>query len=229
MTKLHVTTHACQLSPVDEREIEHQVQRLDRRLPHVDPDLVHLTLAIKRDVRRDAYYGSIRLTLFDRVLPAKRNNGPTIAVLLKRAFEDLVEDQLPRFMAKLRRDYTYERKRASLSGEAVRALERSLHQERELLDRALAGDRAAFRALVDTEMPVLSRVVANVLVEHGREPSPEAIQHALADALAIGERELPKKPARWSLSGWLAWLARREIRREARQQAVAQSAETAVG
>lgn len=222
--KYHVTTRHCELTPAAEREIERQVGRLERRLAHVDPDLAHLTLHLEYDARRDEYRGSIRLTLLGKVLPAKRNRGPAITALLKRAFDD-VEEQVARLMAKLRRDYTYERKRASLTPEVLRALERSVLEERELLDRALAGDRAAFNALVDREMPILSRVVARELGAHGRQPSPEAIEHVMADVLAIAERELAKKPARWSLAGWLAWIARREIRREAGQQAVAQSAE----
>ena len=62
-----------------------------------------------------------------------------------------------------------------------------------------------------------------MLEEEGREASPEAIEHLMADALTIAFRDLARKPARWSLSGWLAWIARRELRREARGEALTQS------
>jgi len=224
MIKHHVTTQRCDLSPIDEREIERFIARLERRLPHVDDDLVHLTIAVEYQPRRDEYEGSIRLTLFNRVLRAKRNAGPTIQALLKQAFDDL-DGQLTRFMGKLRRDFTYQRKRPSIAPETARMIERDMLAKRELLDRALAGNREAFNALVDTELPILSRAIASALVERQIDPSPEAIEHVMADVLVIAARDLAKKPARWSLSGWLAWLARREIEREANRQAVAQSAE----
>lgn len=224
MVKVHVTTKRCELTPADHQELERHLARLDRRLRYIDPDLAHLAIEIERRVRKLEYGGSFRLSLFNRPLPAKRNAAPTIEALLKQAFDDL-EEQLERFKSRLRRAYSHERKRLSLPPEAVRYRERELVEERELLDRALAGDRDAFTVLVNAELPGLSAVIGKILVEQGQEPSPEAIEHVMADVVAIAFRELVHKPARWSLGGWLAWLARREIRREQEGEVVAQSAE----
>jgi len=107
----------------------------------------------------------------------------------------------------------------------VRAHERALLEERELLDRALAGDREAFDRLVEEELPGLRRAIERALLDVGTEPTPERVEHVLADVLAIAFRELARKPARWSLGGWLAWIARREMERESAGVAVAQSVE----
>jgi len=136
-------------------------------------------------------------------------------------FQDLAE-QLERYMSSLRREYAHERKRASLSAGAVRAIERELLETRELLDRALAGDRAAFDELVEAELPSLARIIEAELAKAGKDNSDEAVRHVLSDVLTMAFGELPKKPARWSMLAWLAWLARRLIAREESALAVVQ-------
>lgn len=215
--KLQVTTHDVELTPADEELIERERARLAPRLRHFDPDLVNLALSIWQQPRTGDYLATVRLTLLNNhTLPASRNSGPTIAAVLKRAFDD-IEGQLNRFKSKLRKDYTYERKRTSLARDAVEAHERELQEERELLDRALVGDQAAFDTLVEAEMPGLSRGIEQALREQGREDTPAAIEQVLADVLTTAFREFARKPARWSLGGWLLWLARRRLRREAQE------------
>lgn len=223
--KFHLLTKRCELTPSAQRILERHLERLERRLRYYEPDLVHLELAVERHARRNEYTGSIRLRLGSRVLPAKRNRAETLEGLLNAAFEDL-EEQLDRFQARVRREYVHERKRASLPPEVVRAHERELLEERELLDRALAGDREAFDRLVARELPGLRRVIERELVGSGA--GSERVEHVLADTLAIAFRELVRKPARWTMAGWLAWIARREIERERAGVAVAQSVEEPV-
>jgi ribosome-associated translation inhibitor RaiA len=222
--ELHLTTKRCELTPSAQKVLERHLEQLRRRLRYYDPDLLHLELAVERHARKKEYRGSIRLSLGNHVLPAKRNRAETLEGLLKAAFEDL-EEQLDRFRARVRREYAHERKRASLPQEVVRAHERALLEERELLDRALAGDREAFDRLIEEELPGLRRAIERALLDVGAEPTPEQVEHILADVLAIAFRELPRKPARWSLGGWLAWIARREMERESAGVAVAQSVE----
>lgn len=224
MIKYRVIARRCEVTPAAQHAIDRELMRLDPLLRHFDPDLVHLELVVEHHARREEFLGSIRLSVFNQILPAKRNTGPTLDTLLRRAFDDL-EEQLSRLKSKLRRDYAHERKRLSLRPEAVRVLEREMQEERELLDQALAGDRRAFETLVRTEVPGLSAAIGRALAERGRQPTREALEHVLADVTTIAFREFPRKPARWSLGGWLAWLARRELARESQGLAVAQSAE----
>ena len=215
--KLQLTTHDFELSREDQEVIERHRAKLERQLRHFDPDLVHLTVNVERQLRNGDYLASVRLTLLNNhTLPARRNSGPAVAVVLRRAFED-IEEQLIRFKSKLRREYTYERKRASLAPDVVQVHERALLEERELVDRAVTGDRAAFDTLVDAELSALSQVIARTLIEHGREVGPEGIERAMEDVLATAFGDLARKPARWSLGGWLLWLARRRLRREAQE------------
>lgn len=221
MLRYHVATHRCELSPEDQKDLERHLAKLERRLRHFDPDLVHVDLEIEYQPRLRQYTASVRLSLPDKVLPARRNTGPHIRPLFDLAFQDIAE-QLERYMSTLRREYAHERKRASLSTAAVRAVERSLFETRELLDRALAGDRAAFDGLVEAELPSLARIIEAELAKAGKDNSDEAVQHVLSDVLTMAFGELPKKPARWSMLAWLAWLARRFIAREGSDLAVAQ-------
>jgi len=222
--KMAVATRHCALTPADQEMLDRHVAQLEQRLWHMDPDLVHLTLVIEPQARRDEYRGSVRLVLFNRALPAKRNTAPTIGVLIKRSFEDL-EDQVDRFKQRLRGEYAHERKRASLTPEAMAARERELLEERELLDRALAGDSTAFNTLADAELPAVSQLIARALLDQNREVGPDAIEHVLADVLATAHANLARKPARWTLAGWLAWTARRLVKEEAQGRALAQSVE----
>ncbi|HZU05678.1 MAG TPA: hypothetical protein VFB73_06870 [Chloroflexota bacterium] len=223
MLQYHLTTRDCELAASDQRALQHHLEHLERQLRHFQPELVHLDLLIEHQPRRREYVGSFRLSLPGTVLVARRNRAPAVRTLLKEAFEDL-EERLARYKAALRRDYAHERKRAALEPEQVRFCERVLLEERELLDRALAGDRTAFDQLVQQELPGLARQIEALLAASGREPSPEAVEHVMADVLATAFARLAQKPARWSLGGWLGWLARREIDRETRGLAVSQPA-----
>lgn len=222
MIQLHLMTRRAELSAADRDFINKEIARLERRLRHFSPDALHLFLDIERHARREEYRANIRLDILGVALPVKRNTGPTLHALLKAAFSD-VEEQLDRYLAKLRRDYLHERKRASLQTEEVEAAERQLLEERELYDRALAGDQAAFDTLVEAELPGLARRIEAELTRVGRTPTRDEVQHLMGDVLATAFAELAQKPARWSLRTWLGFLARRQIERESSDLVVAQS------
>ncbi|MCS7172545.1 MAG: hypothetical protein N0A24_03925 [Armatimonadetes bacterium] len=222
--ELHLATKRCTLTSGAEKVLKRHLERIERRLRHFPPDLLHLELTVERAARKEEYTGSVRLRIGTHVLPARRNRSETLEGLLQAAFEDL-EEQVGRFKARLRRDYAHERKRASLPEEALRAHERALLEERALLDWALAGDQEAFHALVEEELPVLRRVLERELRTAGREVTEEVLEHFLADVLTVAFRELPHKPARWTTVGWLAWIARRVVGEETRGLSVAQSVE----
>ena len=196
--QLHLTTRRFELPAGLEDDLRRRMEHLAPRLRHFNPDLVHLDVTLEWHPRKREYSGSFRLSAAGALLPARRNRAASAEGLLDAAFDDL-EEQLARYTARLRRERHHERKRASTrSQEALEARERALLEERELLDRALR--------------------------EAGRDPLPEVIEHVLADVLAAAHQRLPEKPARWSIPGWLTWLARRQVRRELQGLAVAQSA-----
>lgn len=223
MLRYHLTTQRHEWTPADERALQRHLQRLEPQLRHFRPELVHLDIRLVHQPRADEFVGSFRLSLPGTVLVARRNRAPTVAALLHQAFADL-EERLARYKARLRREYAHGRKRAALEPEQVRFLERELLERRELLDRALAGDRAAFDALVEHELPGLRRRVERLLVAAGREATEEAVEHVVADVLAKAMAELAHKPARWTLGGWLGWLAQRVVEREASGLTAAQPA-----
>jgi ribosome-associated translation inhibitor RaiA len=211
--EVHLTTRRFELGGHAREVLDRCVARLQRRLRHFRPDLVHLQVKLERAARKEEYTGSARLYLPGRVLYARRNRSTTPEGWLRAAFDDL-EQQLSRYKAQLRREHAHERRRASLAPEVVEAYERALMEERELLDRALAGDREAFERLADEDLPALRRAVERELLRLGRPVTPEAVQQAVAEAMSAAFRNLSRKPARWSVGGWLAWVAKRTLRME---------------
>jgi len=211
--EVHLTTQRFELGGHAREVLDRSVARLQRRLRHFRPDLVQLHVKVERAARKEEYTGSARVYLPGRVLSARRNRSATPEGWLRAAFDDL-EEQLSRYKARLRREHAHERRRASLPREAVEAYERALREERELLDRALVGDREAFDGLAEEGLAGLRRAVERELLRLGRPLTAEAVQQAVAEALSVGFRNLAHKPARWTVGGWLAWVAKRTLRME---------------
>lgn len=222
--QLHLTAKRLDITPEVDEVLTRHLNRLRPRLRHFAPDLVHLDLALRRHPRKQEYSGSIRLSVAGRLLPSRLNRADTLDGLINAAFDDL-EEQLSRHKARLRRDHAHERRRASLPQETIEGWERVLLEERELLDRAVAGDREAFDRLVDEDLPSVRRGIVEVLIERGQAAGPDAVEQILADVLSVAARQITRKPPRWSMNGWLTWLARKEIRRRANVLPVTQTAQ----
>lgn len=91
----HIKTTDCTLSGMETRTIDRRIARLERLLPHVDPDLVHLSLVVERHPRRVEFRCSLRVTFWDTLLAATRQRSTVVRGLLTEAF-DAVEGQLGR-------------------------------------------------------------------------------------------------------------------------------------
>ncbi len=91
----HIKTIDCTLSALEARALEKRIARIERMVPHVDPDLMHLHLVLERHPRRAEYRCSLRLTLKDGVLSTTRQRSPAVRTLLTEAF-DRLETQLQR-------------------------------------------------------------------------------------------------------------------------------------
>ncbi len=91
----HIKTTDCTLSGMETRLIDRRIGRLERLLPYVDADLVHLSLVVERHPRRVEFRCSLRLTFRDKVLAATRQRSGVVRGLLTEAF-DAVESQLGR-------------------------------------------------------------------------------------------------------------------------------------
>lgn len=213
--KLQVRTHNCALSGGDEPELRRHIDQLEPELARYDPDLVHLEVVLEKQARRQEFTGQLRLVVMEQVLAARRNAAPSLRTLLNEAFEDLRE-QLGRMHAHLRLEPERERKRGMRSEEAFQDADRLLIELRAALDRALGQGGADFEVLADTRLPGVRRVIFDLLTEDGRRPTDDELDRALLNTLATAHEDLRSKPEGWSLFGWLAWVARRELGRAAR-------------
>lgn len=91
----HVKTTDSTLSAIDARSLERRPARIQRMVPRLDPDLVHLNLVIERDPRKTEFRCSLRLTLDGRVLATTRQRAPAVRTLITESF-DRIEAQLNR-------------------------------------------------------------------------------------------------------------------------------------
>ena len=105
-----------------ENECQRQVAKLNKLLKRYDPDLVQLHCTLEKTPRRTEFGLSLNLTLPTGSLQAT-GHGALARSGAKVAFAEL-ENQLKRHQEKLRKDYTWKRKRsrgAFKPGEAASA------------------------------------------------------------------------------------------------------------
>ena len=105
-----------------ETECERHLEKLNRLLKHYDSDSVQLHCSLEKTPRRTEFSISLNLTLPTGALQAT-GRGATVRTGAKAAFAE-IEAQLKKHQARLRKDYTWKRKRlrgALKPGEVVSA------------------------------------------------------------------------------------------------------------
>jgi hypothetical protein len=209
--RLDVTAKGLELTTAQEKLLRRHVDRLETRLAQFDPDLVDLELTLEKQARREEYACHARLVVMNRALPSRRGVARTLAMLLGKVFEDL-EEEAAKLLSEIRGDAAWRRKRHG-SRDAAKIADdaRRLTEERALLDQALAGERASFDRLAEAQLAGVRSVIFDVLSAGGHRPTDDALDQALSLTLSRAFERLAQKPEPWSLHGWLAWTARREL------------------
>lgn len=194
------------------KEVEARLGHLERHLRNFQPSVFHASVAVERPARGGQYNARLALNVLKRILVARRP-GPTAEAAVDRASVE-VERQVERYKSRLRQDYLYKRKRTGLSGRQSQALERELLKDRVLLDRAITGDQKAVRELTERELPALTRYIQRSLDRRGMETSviETQVPIVIERALQSGFENLPRKPEKMTLQGWLAQYARQAIK-----------------
>lgn len=213
--RLHIRLKGLEFSDSEQKLLLKRTGRLEKRLARFDPELVDLELVLEKQPRRREYRSRTRLVVMNRSLEARRNAAAEVRTLITQVFEDL-EEQLDALVAGLRGEAEWQRKRGMRSDRDLQHMSRQIEEERALLTEALTGDRASFDELAERRLAGVRKVILGLLSDSGREPSAAELDSALQRTLSRAFETLGRKPERWSLHGWLAHTARRELRRSAR-------------
>jgi hypothetical protein len=209
---IKIIPRGFELTPADLQLLRRQIARIEKRLQHIQSDLVQLEIVLEKQARREEYASHVRLLVMNRPLAASRNRAPFVRTLIRQVFDDL-QKELAKLQSGLRGDADWRRKRGMRQSAGMQQARHALEEERALLDRALAGDRATFDRVAETRLAGVRNVIFEILSEGGRQPTDAALDEALALTMSRAFEELHRKPERWSLHGWLAWTARRELKR----------------
>ncbi|MGE0405036.1 MAG: sigma factor-like helix-turn-helix DNA-binding protein [Candidatus Korobacteraceae bacterium] len=93
-----------------EKEINQQVAKLEKRLQVFRPDLLHLRVVLEQNSAREGFVLALNLKLPSADLAASEH-GPTHTVVVKAAFDDLLE-QVAKHKSQLRNEYKWRGRRA---------------------------------------------------------------------------------------------------------------------
>jgi len=201
--KLHKT-------PDIEKEIQHQIDKLRKRLQVFRPELVHLKGVVEQNSPREGTLVSLNLRLPSGQM-AVQSKAPAPASAVKSAFDDLLQ-QLVRHKAQLRSTHKWPRWRrvANARPEPQVPFEKTLAAVQ--LPVVSSDD---IRGYVNANLARLERFVERELyfretsdqVEIDAISKEEIIDEAIARALGDGG----DKPERLALEPWLCRLAMRAL------------------
>jgi RNA polymerase sigma factor (sigma-70 family) len=192
-------------TPDLEKEINHLIDKLRKRLQVFRPELLHLKGVVEQNSVRAGSAVSLNLRLPSGQLAAQRS-APTPVAAIKSAFDDLLQ-QTTRHKDLLRSSHKWRRRRsASSRPEAQVPFERTLAA---VQPSTVSADD--IRSYVNANLPRLERFVERELYfrEAAEQMVPDAvskdevIDEVIAGALASGG----DKPDRMALEPWLYRLA----------------------
>ncbi len=201
---VHVT-YKVQKTPDIEKEINHQIEKLRKRLQVFRPELVHLKGILEQNSPREGTFVSLNLRLPSGQLAAQQK-APTPAAAIKTAFDELMQ-QLIRHKELLRSSHKWRRWRSGpqASPEPGVPFEKTLAA---VLPPTVSADDIG--SYVNANLSRLVRFVDRELYfRHADDELPddgittdEVVDEVIARALGDGER-----PEKLALEPWLYRLA----------------------
>ncbi len=206
---VHVSYKQGFKTPDIESEINHQVEKLRKRLQVFRPELVHLHASVEQNSAREGVGVSLNLRLPSGQM-ASSGLGTTPIAALKKAFDDL-EEQLAKHKDRLRAQHKWMHpRRAGRTRpqpqvpfeETVAAVKLPTVSEGDVSSYVNANLYRLVR-FVDRELRYRE---ANGQLRPDQVSREEVIDETIATALSDGE-----KPERVALEPWLYRLARRAI------------------
>ncbi len=195
-------------TPDIEKEINHHIEKLRKRLQVFRPELVHLKGSVEQNSPREGTIVSLNLRLPSGQM-AVQQSGNTATAVVKAAFDDLVQ-QITKHKDMLRSSHKWRRRRSSneSAGPGV-PFEQTLAS---VQPQTISSDD--IRSYVNANLARLERFVERELyLRQSSDQLPpdsvtqeEVVDEAIACALADGD-----KPERLALEPWLYHLAIRAI------------------
>lgn len=191
--------------PAVEKDVQHQIDKLRKRLQVFRPELVHLRGVVEEASAREGTSVSLNLRLPSGQM-AVETKAPNANAAVKTAFEDLLQ-QLNRHKEMLRASHKWRRRRGDTTrrGAALREVpfEQTLAA---VFPPTISADD--IRSYVNANLSRLERFVEReIYFREAQETTPrnsiskeEVIDQAIVSALGDGDQE---KPERLALEPWL--------------------------
>ncbi len=199
--------------PAVEKDIQHQIEKLQKRLQVFRPELIHLKGMVEEISPREGTSVSLNLRLPSGQM-AVQTSAPTAAAAVKSAFEDLLQ-QVSKHKDILRASHKWQRGKR---GDSVRpgALVREVPFEETIaavFPATISSDDV--RSYVNVNLARLERFVEREIYFREAQDSiapdslskEEVIDETIAAALGNGQ----EKPERLALEPWLYRLALRAL------------------
>jgi RNA polymerase sigma factor (sigma-70 family) len=197
-------------TPDIEKEINHYLEKLQKRLQVFRPELVHLKGNVEQNSAREGFVVSLNLRLPSGQMAAQKS-GPAAVVALRAAFDDLLS-QLTKHKEHLRNQHKWPRwRRVERTRpqpqvpfeETVAAVQPATVSQEDISSYVNANLRRLERFI---ERELYFRETSDLLTPY-QVTSEEVVGETIANALGDGQ----EKPERLALEPWLYRLAMRAI------------------
>ncbi len=209
---VHVS-YRLQKNPAVEKDIQHQIEKLQKRLQVFRPELVHLKAVVEELSPREGCSVSLNLRLPSGQMAAQ-TNAPTAAAAVKAGFEDLLL-QLNKHKELLRASHKWQRGKRGNSARRGAQVSEVPFEETIAAVFPAAISAEDVRSYVNANLARLERFVereiyfreAQGTVARYALSKEEVIDETIASALGDGF----EKPEKLSLEPWLYRLALRSL------------------
>jgi len=191
--------------PAVEKDVQHQIEKLQKRLQVFRPDLVHLKGVVEDVSPREGTSVSLNLRLPSGQL-AVQTKAPTAAAAVKNAFEDLLQ-QVNKHKEILRSSHKWQRGRrgnTTRPGTTVREVpfEQTLAA---VFPATISSDDV--RSYVNVNLARLDRFVEREIYfrETQQTMAPDSVskEEVIDEAIAAALSEGQEKPEKLALEAWL--------------------------
>lgn len=197
-------------SPAVEKDIQHQVEKLRKRLQVFRPELIHLKGTIEENTPREGTTVSLNLRLPSGQMAAQ-SSAPLAAAAVKSAFDDLLQ-QVNRHKELLRSSHKWQRRRNEAS---------QRHGPQMPFEQSLAAvyppmvSADDVRSYVNVNLSRLERFVEREIYFRETQDSlaPDTLtkDEVIDETIAAALGDSSDKPERLALEPWLYKLALRAL------------------